>query len=309
MQEDIYPEEDFAPPPSTTVPRPRPSTQATRSQPVVPPLPPLARNPRQSPSGQQQEEPRVAARPRPSRRPGTGATGGQRAQFQQQQPPPPPQQDGPKVEQQVPPPPQQDTLHVPPSGMFALGWLGIAGGIATNILQVITSFVAFLVLFVTGRVYITMPASAQAKALPFIIAICGLMAVAFQLGVLYLAFRVQRTWKETKQSYGASVSDAGALREATIQIVRHTNFITVWGIISFIADGVGDYTFIFQYSDSWFLLLAYGLVMYAMSTIMLMEAMQFVWAGMVSYEWFKALKVQSQVMAAKLQRMKQQQGA
>lgn len=77
--------------------------------------------------------------------------------------------------------------------MFVLGALGILVGIVANLWQMFTSFSAFQHIFVTGTIYTHMAITDQNKALPIVTIICALISIAFQLAILYLVFRVDRT--------------------------------------------------------------------------------------------------------------------
>jgi hypothetical protein len=66
--------------------------------------------------------------------------------------------------------------------------------------------------------------------------------------------------------------------------------VLIWGALGFIADTVGDYTFISLYSSDFFLQFMYGTALYASSTIMLARAIEYIWAGIISYEKFKVFK-------------------
>jgi hypothetical protein len=182
----------------------------------------------------------------------------------------------------------QDTLYVPPGSMFALGSLGVLMGVLANFWQIFTSFSAFQHLFVTGSIYQHMDPHAQSTALPIITVICALVAVAFQLAILYLVFRVDRTWKETRAQGTGRTTDTA--RHTAVEVMHHVPLLLIWGVLGFIADTVGDYTFISLYANAPFLQFMYGAALYASSTVMLVGAIEFLWAGMISFEKFKAWK-------------------
>jgi NADH:ubiquinone oxidoreductase subunit K len=182
----------------------------------------------------------------------------------------------------------QDTLYVPPGSMFVLGSLGVLMGVLANLWQIFTSFSAFQHLFVTGAIYQHMDTHAQSAALPIITIVCALVAIAFQLAILYLVFRVDRTWKETRAQGTGRATDAA--RHTAVEVIHHVPLLLIWGVLGFIADTVGDYTFISLYANAPFLQFMYGAALYASSTIMLVGAIEFLWAGMISFEKFKAWK-------------------
>ncbi len=185
------------------------------------------------------------------------------------------------------PPLSNDTLFVPPGSMFLLGGIGIFVGICANLWQMYTSFSAFQHLFVGGPIYKGMSASGQSAALPIITIVCALVSVAFQLAILYLVFRIDRSWKDTK-AHATTGKGSDAARHTAVELMHHVPLLLLWGILGFIADTVGDYTFIALYSDDWFIQFMYGAALYASSTVMLVGAIEFIWAGMISYEKFKA---------------------
>src|SRR5262245_20427661 len=86
--------------------------------------------------------------------------------------------------------------HVPPGSLFVLAAFGIAIGIGSNVWQGFTTFAAFLHLFVDGPVYRALGPAGPRTALPVLLIVCLLIAVSFQLSILYLVFRIERSWKE-----------------------------------------------------------------------------------------------------------------
>jgi hypothetical protein len=140
------------------------------------------------------------------------------------------------------PPLSNDTLFVPPGAMFLLGGIGIFVGICANLWQMYTSFSAFQHLFVGGSIYKGMSGSGQSPALPIVTIVCALVSVAFQQAILYLVFRIDRTWKDTKAHATGRGSDAA--RHTAVELMHHVPLLLLWGALGFIADTVGDYTFI-----------------------------------------------------------------
>ena len=191
----------------------------------------------------------------------------------------------PGMQQSLP----DETIFVPPASMFVLGAIGVLVGAGANLWQMFTSFSAFQHIFVTGSIYKSMDANTQSAALPIINVICALISISFQLAILYLVFRIERTWKETKAHSTAKGVDVA--KHTAVEVVQHVPLVLVWGVLGFIADTVGDYTFISLYSNDPFILFMYGSALYASSTIMLARAIEFIWAGIISYEKFKAFKL------------------
>jgi len=170
-------------------------------------------------------------------------------------------------------------LHVPPGSLFTLAAFGILIGIGSNVWQAFTTFAAFLHLFVDGGVYQALGLAGQRTALPILIIVCGLIAISFQLSILYLVFRIEHSWKE-RTIYGKGMD---AIRGMAVEITHQVPLVLIWGGIGFLADTVGDYTFLSLYTNSPFLLFMYGTSLYASSTIMLAAAVEYYWAGRVAW--------------------------
>jgi hypothetical protein len=181
-----------------------------------------------------------------------------------------------------------DTIFVPPISMFLLGGSGILVALGANIWQVFTSFTAFFSMFTQGSNYRAMKPLDQVGAQPLISIICALIAISFQLAVLFLVFRIERDWKNSKAKKQNGVD---AAKSTAIEIVQHVPLVLFWGVLGFIADTVGDYTFLNIYTDNWFLLFMYGCALYASSTIMFARSIEYLWAGFVALERWKAFKV------------------
>jgi hypothetical protein len=188
-----------------------------------------------------------------------------------------------------------ETIYVPPISMFLLGFGGIVVAICANIWQVFTSFTAFFTMFEQGRNFQAMKPVDRLGAQPLISIVCALIAVSFQFAILFLIFRIERDWKESKAK---TTSGVDAAKNTAVEVVQHVPLVLVWGVIGFIADTVGDYTFLSLYTNNWFLLFMYGSALYASSTIMFARSIEYLWAGFVSLEKWKAFKVSLQHKAA-----------
>jgi len=180
-----------------------------------------------------------------------------------------------------------DTIYVPPISMFLLGGGGILVALGANIWQLFTSFTAFFNMFTQGSNYQAMKAIDRAGAQPLISIICALIAISFQFAILFLVFRIERDWKNSKAKKQNGVD---AAKSTAIEIVQHVPLVLFWGVLGFIADTVGDYTFLNIYTDNWFLLFMYGCALYASSTIMFARSIEYLWAGFVALERWKAFK-------------------
>src|SRR5205809_3704352 len=132
-----------------------------------------------------------------------------------------------------------------------------------------------------------MKAIDRVGAQPLISIICALIAISFQFAILFLVFRIERDWKDNKVRNQSGVD---AAKSTAIEIVQHIPLVLFWGVLGFIADTVGDYTFLNIYTDNWFLLFMYGCALYASSTIMFTRSIEYLWAGFVALERWKAFK-------------------
>lgn len=180
-----------------------------------------------------------------------------------------------------------DTIFVPPISMFLLGGGGILVALGANVWQVFTSFTAFFTMFAQGSNYQAMKAIDRVGAQPLISIICALIAISFQFAILFLVFRIERDWKNSKAKYQSGVD---AAKSTAVEVVQHVPLVLFWGVLGFIADTVGDYTFLNIYTDNWFLLFMYGCALYASSTIMFARSIEYLWAGFVTLERWKAFK-------------------
>ncbi len=184
-----------------------------------------------------------------------------------------------------------DTIFVPPVSMFLLGGGGILLALCANVWQVFTSFIAFFSMFTQGSNYQAMKPIDRVGAQPLIAMVCLLIAISFQFAILFLVFRIERDWKNSKSRNQNGVE---AAKSTAVEIVQHVPLVLFWGVLGFIADTVGDYTFLGIYTDNWFLLFMYGCALYASTTIMFARSIEYLWAGFVALEKWKAFKADLQ---------------
>lgn len=187
-----------------------------------------------------------------------------------------------------------ETIHQPPGAMFALGGLGLLIGVFANFWQVFTSFSAFFNMFITGKQYEKMKALDKIGANPIIFAICLLIAISFQMALLFLVFRIHNDWKKNRAQGEKTGSNA---KHTAVEVAQHIPLILLWGVLGFIADTVGDYTFIGIYTSDPFLLFMYGAALYASSTIMLTRSLEYFWAGIVATELWHRWKLHGRSQA------------
>jgi hypothetical protein len=188
-----------------------------------------------------------------------------------------------------------DTVFVPPLSMFLLGGGGILVALGANVWQVFTSFSAFFSMFTQGDNYKAMKPLDRIGAQPLISIVCLFIAVSFQFAILFLVFRIERDWKDSKSKHQHGVD---AARSTAVEVVQHVPLVLFWGVLGFIADTVGDYTFLNIYTDNWFLLFMYGCALYASTTIMFARSIEYLWAGFVALEKWKAFQARLRAQAA-----------
>ena len=81
--------------------------------------------------------------------------------------------------------PDHLSIHHPPWFSYWLANIGVGSGILANFWQVFTSVVAFFTLFSEGAIYKSLDNHGQVGATFAALAIALLMAVSFQLGVMF----------------------------------------------------------------------------------------------------------------------------
>src|SRR5260370_15369561 len=141
-----------------------------------------------------------------------------------------------------------DTLssHHPRWFTYWLANIGVGSGILANLWQVFTSVVAFFTLFSEGAIYKSLDNHGQVGATFAALAIALLMAVSFQLGVMFFVFKVAAEFKEQKVKVGDGNT---AVKYTAVQMIHHHRLLSAWMLVSFFADTVGDFTFINSLSN------------------------------------------------------------
>src|SRR6266568_5149906 len=208
--------------------------------------------------------------------------------------------------QQQQPPDNQDTLlnfdggdtHQPPWFVFLLAWIGIGTGFGANALQVYTSNISFHLMIVSDSVYQSMGKAGQAAAEATIQLISFGMSFVFQLGLMFFVFRVKQEFKNTKTQTGAQGMQA--VKYTAVAMVDQQKLLLLWTALAFIADTLGDYTFITIYVNSWFVIFMYAAALYAASTILLSRALEKQWAASIAFANWKAYKLYIKIMEMKL---------
>lgn len=198
--------------------------------------------------------------------------------------------------------PDNLSIHHPPWFTYWLANIGVGSGILANGWQVFTSVVAFFTLFSEGAIYKSMDAHGQVGATFAALAIALLMAVSFQLGVMFFVFKVAAEFKEQKVKVGDGNT---AVKYTAVQMIHHHRLLLAWMVVSFFADTVGDFTFINSLSNDVFMLLGYTLSLYAVSTVLLSASLERHWAAKVGLENWRAFKAYTKLMHLKIQTAQQ----
>ena len=175
-----------------------------------------------------------------------------------------------------------ETVHVAPGAMYLIGGSGILLGFAANGWQVVTTFTAFWMMFNPPNT----PVDVQKQ--PAIFCICGLISVSFQFALAMLTFRLDTTWKKHRIAGSSPVGNAGnaqAVKSTAIEMIQHVSLVMVWGGLGFVADTIGDFTFIGAYTarldptTQTFIIFMYAVSLYALSTIAFVRSIEYMWAG------------------------------
>jgi hypothetical protein len=192
-------------------------------------------------------------------------------------PQPQPQGQSSKQTRRLP----DNTVHHPPGAMLTIGWIGVIAGGGSNIWQMFTTILAFLLLFSAGRSSVINPSD-------IVFWICALIAFSFQFALIMLVFRIDTTWKKHKVNGTGSKKhqQAGsAFRATAIEVVQQVSLVLVWGALAFVIDTIGDYTFIgsktakLDVTTAVFIIFCYAVALYALSTIAFVRSIEYLWAG------------------------------
>jgi hypothetical protein len=180
-----------------------------------------------------------------------------------------------------------ETVHQTPAAMATLGWLGLLAGIGANLWQMYTTISAVYQMF-TGS---TMPVIDFGN---ITFDICFLIALSFQLALLFLVFRLDTRWKK-QQTGGSAGRKKGGMKSygyAAVEVVQQLGLFAIWVGLAFVIDTLGDFTFIAvrtataDASTSAFLVFLYAVALYSLSTLVLVRAIEYLWsASAVKDQW------------------------
>lgn len=176
-------------------------------------------------------------------------------------------------------------IHISPVFALLMGVVGFGGGLLSNGVQVWTTQNAFMIMLMTSGVYLNMlkkdPVHA-AGLIPIFNGSSWILAAFIQLGVLFFTLRVAHEFKEQMSktqgnSAGRRLGQAG--RQTAVAIVHNRDFFFYYGIACFIANCLGDYGFVFSFTDSVEFLAIWGIALTATSTMIMALGAEFLWAG------------------------------
>jgi hypothetical protein len=181
------------------------------------------------------------------------------------------------------------TVHNPPGAMLTIGWIGVVAGFGSNVWQMLTTILAFLLLFSAGR-------SATINPLDITFWICALIAFSFQFALIMLVFRIDSTWKKHKVNGTGSKKHQGAanaFRATAVEIAQQVSLVLIWGALAFVIDTIGDYTFIgsktanLDMVTAAFIIFCYAVALYALSTVAFVRSIEYLWAGFAAADNLK----------------------
>lgn len=209
--------------------------------------------------------------------------------------------DGSQGSQQQKPPsqPMHDPIvHTPPIVHYVIGAFGILFGFAANCWQVYTTVLALLQIMTPPK------ETFNITKMGFKLAVAILIALAAQFGLTILVWRIDTKWKVKNATSGSSSSAGNMLKGyglAAVEVVQQTDLVTAWGLISFVVDTVGDFTFIsstltgIPLAQTIAVTFLYAASLYALSTIGFVRSVEYIWAGLItSANYVKSVQSQQQ---------------
>lgn len=170
------------------------------------------------------------------------------------------------------------TVHESPGAMAFLGWIGVIAGGGANLWQMYTTMTAVNQMF--GKTVLVFDLG------NIIFDVCFLIAFSFQLGLMFLVFRLDTRWK--KQQAGSTGKKKGASAGygyAAVEVVQQLGLFAIWIGLAFVIDTLGDFTFISALTGkadpatSAFLVFLYAVALYALSTLAFVRAIEYLWAA------------------------------
>jgi hypothetical protein len=180
---------------------------------------------------------------------------------------------------------KQDVIHIAPWLALTLGTFAVGAGFASNGIQMWTTQNAFLIMLLTNHIYTSLLKTHPAQAAAWIPAFnfsSWALAVFIQVGALLFSLRVAGEFKEQMghtQVQSLSRRITVASKATAVQITHNRDIFFYYGIACFIANCLGDYGYVFSFTDSYEFLFFWGIVLAATSTLILAMGSEFLWAG------------------------------
>jgi hypothetical protein len=175
------------------------------------------------------------------------------------------------------------SIHVPPIAMYILGGLGVVFGFGANCWQWFTTFSAMMDIMTPNGTRVNNASQ------PLKYAVAAIIATAMQFGILLLIFKIDTRWK--KNTYGLNVSPLDKMKgygAAAVEVVQHVDVVTVYGLLSFGLDSLGDYTFIagilqgLDFPSTLFVTFIYAASLYALSTVAFVRSVEYIGSGLAA---------------------------
>jgi hypothetical protein len=175
------------------------------------------------------------------------------------------------------------SIHVPPIAMYILGGLGVVFGLGANCWQWFTTFSAMMDIMTPNGTRVNNASQ------PLKYAVAAIIATAMQFGILLLLFKIDTRWK--KNTYGMNLSQIDKMKgygAAAVEVVQHVDVVTVYGLLSFGLDSLGDYTFIagilqgLDFPSTLFVTFIYATSLYALSTVAFVRSVEYIGSGLAA---------------------------
>lgn len=200
----------------------------------------------------------------------------------------------------------RDPTKHPPAAGYSVGGIGILAGTIAILWQMNTTFSAFTNIIYTGTVWKHLSEASQSAARQPVNIAAALIAVSFQLGLLFWAFKVDKRWLAERQQQLSMAAKAATIGRVLKEIIAENILLTIWAALSFVADTIGDVNYINTISNDPTFLFFYATALYSLSTIGISESLQLVWDAVVTGEWLRYVKYMNRRATEEQRRAKQQ---
>lgn len=179
-----------------------------------------------------------------------------------------------------------------PGLMFFLGGAGISMWTLAVLCQILTTMAALIKEVVTSDVYKKIPPGQQGWTLAIVVLASFALALIIETVVVFAAIRVDIAWKKGWRESSKS------FKAAAVEVAHQPTLLFFIAIIFFVANCLGDYGFVYSFTDSWYFLFFWGLGLTVGATMLLPESAQYWWSGMTAKAEFMAKQGQGQAKNA-----------